>query len=1205
MVVPAVRFEPDDTVLLRGDGAEPDLVGRVERTYHALDSHEPLEDCLIIAYVAVDTDIIRQFTSSGRPPKGYIFVEFAREEDGHALLPEESVSLISRALSIGDAVKQDANSSMFGTVIDVQSSYTLNPVFLQYFKLNAQQEVGVQDQMTARSTTSDILQSLRAGNLNPQKLSYEANGDDLRRAEDFRSGDYIISRDWFGLVEVSDTDVAVLLDNMTIVWVERPWELEIVVTNPRNKPLVSMPELDGIWRPDVIENRNGIVSMPSKRLGSGDKVVTNRRNLERGRWLVGQYDEDMTPQGVVLDVRTRRLDIGWLVPNAFADDAQGHMPPSGIRPYENLTSFRNPRDLRLRKDLTRYDHHRKPYSGDAVASSTPLVSAGDVYYPGDRVRFRSSRYEQVLQAPKMHKTENLHQGELGSSITNRVNDSPQLQNANSSGYGSIGTSQTPRPRLVPRSETFEFDLNEYTVSMGHHLAVVRWQDGTESTLESTQLTPYSLPESDLCPGDLVIAKEGLKMTGLDTAGKLVTSDFNEMSFFEQDHTLQPSKVGVIQSMDGQERLARVRWYADPYIKLSAYGQVLQEARFGNIGENIEDVSLYEIMTVPALIRKLGDLVVIPPGNPRQVAETYYNFAATPGDFYATHPSGPTTLSYLLQISSKILPALQEIARPFFATVSPRAPGVHKCDWIGEIVGLGIDGSVTVRLGGMKDCKDVVMTHENILLTVDENIEFVHPDEAMAIDSDAEEISGSPWKDSLDGSVTDEESAIDEIVEYEGGERLDNESGEDEWSTDEDTSESLAGARRSGKGIDLIEFQMGGTGQADGKEAHDSTGHQQEPQQAQATNSCEANGVMSSERTAKASTTEPTPILSVNNPEDPTQEAVRALHAQYLHQKYSPSSFEILDQVPSSDQYLQDQVPTENPTFLKRIAKEHRILASSLPAGEIYVRTYESRLDLLRCLIIGPADTPYEYCPFVIDLHLGSDYPSRPPKAHFHSWTSGLGRINPNLYEEGKICLSLLGTWPGQSKQEGWSEQATILQLLVSLQGLVFVSQPFYNEAGFETYGKDKVYSLESQQYSEKAYVMARGFTKYALLKAPSGLEDVLAWLYVCSSENGTDSQESPRLLLKVIQRAKLLMKRSAELKQRDSLQDSDKADSTVIGSTFLIDGVGNSSDNTKTFLKPLSQGASVMLKKIVTALEEIWQHNQEFKSNLEWAVEIM
>jgi ubiquitin-conjugating enzyme E2 O len=62
-----------------------------------------------------------------------------------------------------------------------------------------------------------------------------------------------------------------------------------------------------------------------------------------------------------------------------------------------------------------------------------------------------------------------------------------------------------------------------------------------------------------------------------------------------------------------------------------------------------------------------------------------------------------------------------------------------------------------------------------------------------------------------------------------------------------------------------------------------------------------------------------------------------------------------------------------------------------------VRTYESRLDLLRVLILGPQNTPYENAPFLFDFSLSS-FPSLPPEAFFHSWTpSGGGRVNPNLY----------------------------------------------------------------------------------------------------------------------------------------------------------------------------------------------------------------
>lgn len=108
---------------------------------------------------------------------------------------------------------------------------------------------------------------------------------------------------------------------------------------------------------------------------------------------------------------------------------------------------------------------------------------------------------------------------------------------------------------------------------------------------------------------------------------------------------------------------------------------------------------------------------------------------------------------------------------------------------------------------------------------------------------------------------------------------------------------------------------------------------------------------------------------------------------------------------------------------------------------VLVRAYEDRTDLLRCLIIGPENTPYEDAPFVIDWMLDSNFPHSPPIAHFHSWTNGNGRVNPNLYEEGKVCLSILGTWAGD-KNETWSAaRSSLLQALVSIQGLVLVKEP--------------------------------------------------------------------------------------------------------------------------------------------------------------------
>lgn len=48
-----------------------------------------------------------------------------------------------------------------------------------------------------------------------------------------------------------------------------------------------------------------------------------------------------------------------------------------------------------------------------------------------------------------------------------------------------------------------------------------------------------------------------------------------------------------------------------------------------------------------------------------------------------------------------------------------------------------------------------------------------------------------------------------------------------------------------------------------------------------------------------------------------------------------------------------------------------------------------------------------------------------------------------------MCLSVLNTWSGQ-KSEKWGPHATFLQVLISLQALVFVKEPYYNEPGYES-----------------------------------------------------------------------------------------------------------------------------------------------------------
>jgi len=95
------------------------------------------------------------------------------------------------------------------------------------------------------------------------------------------------------------------------------------------------------------------------------------------------------------------------------------------------------------------------------------------------------------------------------------------------------------------------------------------------------------------------------------------------------------------------------------------------------------------------------------------------------------------------------------------------------------------------------------------------------------------------------------------------------------------------------------------------------------------------------------------------------------------------------------------------------------------------------------------------------------YPAVPPLLHFHSADK---RMNPNLYACGKVCLSLLGTWPGQNAGESWNaDQSSICQVLLSIMALILVPEPWYNEPGFESMRAFDV--QESRTYTEAVYLM--------------------------------------------------------------------------------------------------------------------------------------
>lgn len=99
---------------------------------------------------------------------------------------------------------------------------------------------------------------------------------------------------------------------------------------------------------------------------------------------------------------------------------------------------------------------------------------------------------------------------------------------------------------------------------------------------------------------------------------------------------------------------------------------------------------------------------------------------------------------------------------------------------------------------------------------------------------------------------------------------------------------------------------------------------------------------------------------------------------------------------------------------------------------------------LKVLMIGPSDTPYQYGFYFFNFDMPQDYPFSPPKVTYCT-QNGKTRFNPNLYVNGKVCLSIINTWSGPK----WSSCNSISTVLLSIQALVFVKNPLHNEPGFE------------------------------------------------------------------------------------------------------------------------------------------------------------
>ncbi|KAF8421398.1 hypothetical protein EV426DRAFT_705713 [Tirmania nivea] len=1120
----AAHIFQDDTVALKSN---PKVIGVATMTWHEHQEGSFEDTDEVEAGEGVTEEAMNAFMiNGGQPPPHHLVFQPASAEYSLLLVRESDVNLLDRALAFGDVVKRSPTDAISGTIINVGLTANIVHCF-QETELRPVDETRPAEEGNKEACAMRPNEQIGSSTATIRDVLDE----ELKLAIEWEEGAFVIWKNcWLGMIERVDYKVAIRLSNGSVVVPEDCSSLEVPVGTPNDGPRAGQ---NTPTRPRSASNRNRNQTMPTSttinpsdsqsiappaRIGSvpapamltvGQQIITKKGNLRRGHWIFGSYNPSIQPIGTVVDVEVAFMGINWCCQNiAVKEFVAVPSPPSWLEPSEII---------HLQKFKTSTRGLRTPSTGFGPANIAV----------GDKVRFKN-----LDEAVKRYD----------------------------------GTAGKGRVYKIPRRESLGYDVNTFMVELTQTWVEVQWQDLSVSKHLAKDLTQYpNVDEHELWPGEVVIVKNDI---GEDPAIASPppprtnnTQQPNDLRDQMEDGSSEPpaevvipKAVGVVQKADAKERVAKVRWFKNPQMELAGTFLV-PGSHTGSLKEEVEEVSFYEVVAHQALGIRRGDFVILLPENkpslelvettgstePQEPAGSVIQSMSRQFGFFrnmmASSPSA--TLQSISNFITGTLGATPSLNVPRRANASEHLDFMNEpTDWFGEVVDLGLDGLVTVRLGALEEPRDVRLPIERLTVI------FSEPADIDGWASDDEGSTDDDY-DSQEEEEDDDEYQIwddpmgEEIVTYEDGERINNDGGDKAWLTDsEDEMDVDVRSLRAQSAMGQYGHIMSDPIDSEGEELP-------------------RDSVRLSTATPKEPTASHTTLPSRQSQPEPEAFTIP-------DGAEKPPGFAILDDSIPADHAFGNTPPTTmDSAILRRVNREHNILQTSLPEG-ILVRAWESRLDLLRVLIIGPRNTPYELAPFVFDFHLGPDFPAGPPKGHFHSWTGGVGRVNPNLYEEGKICLSLLGTWHAQSYSEGWTVGSSVLQLLVSLMGLVLVKEPYYNEAGFSIYQNTPEAHLNSLLYSEKAYILARGFIKRVLTRPVSGFEEEIRWLYLPSYEK----RGGLGLLRKVVAGMKSVVWRSER-----RVDDSREVD---VGAEVGTEGVGR-----------VSAGALVLLRRNLGALEEI------------------
>ncbi|OCT60708.1 (E3-independent) E2 ubiquitin-conjugating enzyme UBE2O [Xenopus laevis] len=562
-------------------------------------------------------------------------------------------------------------------------------------------------------------------------------------------------------------------------------------------------------------------------------------------------------------------------------------------------------------------------------------------------------------------------------------------------------------------------------------ADVMWQDGSiETNIRSNELVPIQhLDNNEFCPGDFVIDKRA--------------------------HAAQdPSIYGVVQSGDHTGRTCVVKW-----IKLNSQGDDAEV-----VGEE-EDVSVYDIVDHPDFRFRATDIVIrIGSTDPEAFPD-----ASQPSVGQVAHVDVSSKVEVIWADNSRTIVLPQhlynvesELEESFYDSVDSSSSGASSDEWEDESDSWETDNGLTEdefpRAAG-----EEAAAAQNETTPAEPSQE---PVQDVAEQNSASAAAADLGVLGLSVKVNEKEGIVKSFKELKEAikilESLKNMTVE-QLLTGSPTSPTVEPEKftREKKFLDDIKKL-----QENLKKTLDNVAIAEEEKMESAPES-EKEEKAEAQTPVRSEWPSDTPVLCQQSGGKPG----------VIFTSAKGEVFSVLETAPETHAFkkLEFQAP-EAKKFFSTVRKEMALLATSLPDG-IMVKTFEDRMDLFSAFIKGPTRTPYEDGLFLFDMQLPNIYPAVPPLFRYLSQCSG--KLNPNLYDNGKVCVSLLGTWIGKGT-ERWTSKSSLLQVLISIQGLILVNEPYYNEAGFD-----------SDRGLQEGYENSRCFNEMALIRVVQSMTQLL------------------------------------------------------------------------------------------------------------------